>query len=84
MRKTDEELLDLSYLTEIVWEIGRRVRNEAACEADIEALLAIELVARTPALKRLAGGIVEQALLNGWADYILAAQTLEAACQSNS
>lgn len=77
-----DEPLDIEYLTEIVWEIGRRVRNNAACEADIEALLAIEFVARTPALKRLSSGIVDQAIYLGWDEYILNAQLMDLACQS--
>lgn len=77
----ETETLDLAYLTEIVWEIGRRVRLNAACDADIEALLAIEFVARTPALKRLATSIVDQAMLAGWGEYILNAQLMELSCQ---
>lgn len=77
-----DEMLDLEYLTEIVWEIGRRVRENAACEADIEALLAIECVARTDALKRLATGIIDQACMTDWHDYIIEAQEREASCAS--
>jgi hypothetical protein len=73
--------LDLERLTEIVWEIGQRIRQNMACEPDIEALLAIEFVARTPALKRLANGIVDQAMMTKWADYILNYQLTEMACQ---
>lgn len=82
--RSDDELVDLEYLTEIVWEIGRRVREKTASEVDIEALLAIEFVARTPSLKRLATGIVDQAMLAGWDDLILNTQLADEACQSNS
>lgn len=73
--------IDLERLTEIVWEIGLRVRRNMALEPDIEALLAIEFVARTPALKRLASGIVDQAMMTRWGDYILNYQLTEMACQ---
>lgn len=79
-----DDQLDLEYLTEIVWEIGKRIREDRACETDLEALVAIEFVARTPALKRLASGVIDQACFTKWHDFIINAQLTEMSCQSNS
>lgn len=73
-----EDNVDLEYLTEIIWEIGKRIRENKACEADIEALIAIEFVARTPALKRLTATIIDQACMTDWHDYVIKAQEDEA------
>ena len=78
----DDETLDLGYLAETVWFIGQLIRENMALTVDIDALLAIEFCARTPALKRLATSVVDQAMLKGWGDYINNAQIADLSCQS--
>lgn len=78
----DDETLDLGYLAETVWIIGQRIRQNMALDVDIDALLAIEFCARTPALKRLATSVVDQAMMTRWHDYILNAQLTDLSCQS--
>ena len=78
----DDETLDLAYLTETVWVIGQRIRQNMALTVDIDALLAIEFCARTPALQRLASSVVDQAMMKGWAEYINNAQIADLSCQS--
>lgn len=78
----DDETLDLAYLTETVWVIGQRIRQNMALTVDIDALLAIEFCARTPALQRLASSVVDQAMMKGWGEYINNAQIADLSCQS--
>ncbi len=81
---TDDNDLPIQYVTETVWELTRRVRQGIACELDIDALRAIEFAGRTPLLRMKASEALDCALLNGWLDYILEAETREQEqCGSN-
>lgn len=69
--------LSLQFLTETVWELNRRVREGRALSVDIDALRALEVGARTPLLRKLAAEALENAVMNGWFDYIVNAEIQE-------
>lgn len=81
---TDDNDLPLQYITETVWQLTRRVRQGSACHLDIDALRALEVGARTPLLRMKAAEALDQALINGWFDYIVNAEIREQEqCGSN-
>lgn len=77
MTNVSTDDLTLQFVTETVWELSRRVRLGIANSLDIDALLALEIGARTPLLRLKAQEAIDVALLNGWFDYIVNSENAE-------